>query len=166
MKLQTVKKRSQKQEKDVAKKLNARVVVASGALWGAKGDVRGKNCLVECKTTKQSFYPVSSKVWEKIEEEALKDNMRIPLLVVDIMDKDRIIVFDAKYFDSPPSTLVEDNLKENKSFRVSLLPLEIYSDTFIPFLIKGNKSHLLYYTKYNDFINLYGEEIFEESEDN
>ena len=94
-----VKKKSQLQEKSVAKDLNARVVVASGALWGSKGDVRHDNLLVECKTTDKDFYSLTMTVWEKIEREAVRDGLRIPVMCVDIKGgKERYAVFISKHF--------------------------------------------------------------------
>ena len=94
-----VKKKSQLQEKSVAKDLNAKTIIASGALWGSKGDVRHDEFLVECKTTEKSFYSLTMKVWDKIDKEAIKDGLRTPLMCVDINDgKDRFAVFREKDF--------------------------------------------------------------------
>ena len=65
--MKTVKRRSQLQEKSVAKDFNAKVTVASGALWGMKADVRNEKFLIECKTTEKDYYSLTAKVWEKIE---------------------------------------------------------------------------------------------------
>lgn len=94
-----VKKKSQIQEKSVAKDLDARTVVASGALWGSKGDVRHDDFLVECKTTEKPYYSLTMKVWEKIEKEATRDGLRVPLMCVDVNGgKDRYAVFLEKHF--------------------------------------------------------------------
>ena len=118
-----VKKKSQKQEKSVAKDLNARTVVASGALWGSKGDVRHDNLLVECKTTDKSFYSLTMQVWEKIEKEAIRDGLRLPVMCIDLNGgKDRYAVFRDKdfqhyrsYYDTTPTDCV---WSDKKSFRV------------------------------------------------
>lgn len=89
----TDKRRSQKQEKSVAKSFGARPTPASGAKWGQKGDVRSEDFLIECKTTKKDYYTITTKVWEKIRIEATKDHGRIPLLVIDLRDQDRYVVF-------------------------------------------------------------------------
>lgn len=94
-----VKKKSQLQEKSVAKDLEAKTVIASGALWGSKGDVRHDEFLVECKTTEKPYYSLTMKVWEKIEKEATRDGLRIPLMCVDINNgEDRFAVFLEKHF--------------------------------------------------------------------
>lgn len=119
-----VKKKSQLQEKSVAKDLNARTVVASGALWGSKGDVRHDNLLVECKTTDKDFYSVTFNVWNKIEREAVKDGLRLPVMCVDIKGgKERYAVYLEKHFthykgcyDINPS--VDTTWSDKKSFRV------------------------------------------------
>lgn len=165
--MKTVKKRSQKQEKSVAKDFDAKVVVASGALWGAKGDVRSDKCLIECKTTEKPYYSVTSKVWEKIEREALKDGMRTPLLIVDLEDKDRVVVFNPKYFEHDIPTPYEctSNGDVHKSFRVSIKGLEdagSYFDTYTYgqlFMICGEKRNLLCYMRIKDFIEAFKEEL-------
>ena len=119
-----VKKKSQLQEKSVAKDLNARTVVASGALWGSKGDVRHDNLLVECKTTDKDFYSLTLKVWEKIEKESVKDGLRLPVMCIDIKGgKERYAVFLSKHFRhykhySEIYDGEETHLTDKKSFRV------------------------------------------------
>ena len=93
-----VKRKSQKQEKDVANHFNAKTVIASGAFWSAKGDVRSDKFLIECKFTDRKSYVVTSKVWEKISKEAVKDHLRIPLLIVDIRGT-RIVIFNPHDFE-------------------------------------------------------------------
>lgn len=165
--MKTVKRRSQKQEREVAKSFNAKTVVASGALWGAKGDCKSDKCLIECKTTEKEYYSVTSKVWEKIEDEAIKDHGRIPLLVVDVQDKDRLVVFNPKYFSKPVPTPFENssNGDNQKSFRVSLtLLIEIGMDIEEYcygklFTICGKKKNMLVYMRADDFYSTYREEL-------
>lgn len=118
-----IKKKSQLQEKSVAKDLNARTVVASGALWGSKGDVRHDNLLVECKTTEKSYYSLTLSVWEKIEKEAIKDGLRVPVMCIDIKGgKERYAVYlekDFKHYKYASDINDGDtSWKKNKSFRV------------------------------------------------
>ena len=120
-----VKKKSQLQEKSVAKDLNARTVVASGALWGSKGDVRHDNLLVECKTTDKDFYSVSLTTWNKIEREAVKDGLRLPVMCVDIKGgKERYAVYLEKHFTHYRGCYdinagIDTTWSNNKSFRVN-----------------------------------------------
>lgn len=119
-----VKKKSQLQEKRVAKDLNAKTVVASGAFWGSKGDVRHDNLLVECKTTDKPFYSLTLSIWEKIEKEAIKDGLRLPVMCIDIKGgKERYAVFLSKHFRHYKSYSEiydgeETSWTDKKSFRV------------------------------------------------
>lgn len=108
------KRKSQKQERSVANTFNARLTPASGALWGAKGDVRNDKFLIECKTTEKSSYTLTAKVWEKIHEEAVRDHLRIPLLIVDLEDSERYVVFRPIDFGQKK---YEDN-EVKKSFKI------------------------------------------------
>ena len=92
-------KASQKQEKKIAKLCGGRVQVASGALDGAKGDVRNLQFLIECKTTTKYKYDLKKTVWDKIETEAIKDGWRIPVMQIDIMDKSCLIMDFHIYID-------------------------------------------------------------------
>ena len=165
--MKTVKRRSQKQEKSVAKDFNARVTVASGALWGMKGDIRNDKFLCECKTTEKDYYSLTAKVWEKIEQEATRDHLRIPLMVIDLEDKDRVVVFNPKDFETPlefqyDCTYNGDN---KKSFRVSLKELEEAEKDFgcyiygRLFTICGKKRNMLFYMRYKDFEETFEEEL-------
>lgn len=93
MKLLEIKRKSKKQESKVAKELSGRTQPASGALWGAKADVRSDLFLVECKITSKDYYQLSFSVWDKIYHEALKDSLRIPVMCIDLNDgKERVAV--------------------------------------------------------------------------
>ncbi len=64
-------RRSQLQEKRIAKEIGGRVQPASGAGKHAKGDVRGDGILIEAKTTSKSEYVVKLKELKKIAGETL-----------------------------------------------------------------------------------------------
>lgn len=83
-----MKSKSQKQEARIAKSCCGRVQAASGALDCAKGDVRNDKFLIECKTTDKDYFVLTKKVWDKIEQEAVKDGLRIPVIVYEIGDKE------------------------------------------------------------------------------
>ena len=100
----TTKYKSNLQEKSVAKQFGGKQVIASGALWFAHSDVRNDKFLIECKTTEKDYYSVTAKVWEKIEQEAIRDHLRIPLMVIDLEDRDRVVVFRPKDFDRAIAT--------------------------------------------------------------
>ena len=93
---------SKRQESKVAKELSGKVTPASGALWGAKADVRNDTFLVECKTTEKDFYSLTFNTWDKIYREAIKDSLRIPVMCIDLQNgKQRYAVMCSK--DLPDS---------------------------------------------------------------
>lgn len=165
--MKTIKRRSQKQEKSVAKDFNAKVTVASGALWGMKADVRNGKFLIECKTTEKDYYSLTSKVWEKIEEEAIKDRGRTPLMIIDLEDRDRLVVFNPKYFETevPQPYDCTSNGDNQKSFRVSLRELEEVEKDFGEyvygrlFIICGKKRNMLFFMRHKDFVETFKEEL-------
>lgn len=164
------KRRSSKQEKDVAKHFGGKQVISSGALWFSKADVRNDKFLIECKTTQEDFYSVTAKVWEKIQEEATRDHMRIPLLVVDLQDKERYVVFRPSDFDRglPEPFECTYNGKDNnppKSYRITLDNLKeaeeileeyVYGQLFI---ICGKRRNMLCYMREKDFQEAFKEEL-------
>ena len=79
-----IKKKSQLQECRIAKEVSGRPVVASGALWSRKGDVRNDEFLIECKYTDTPFYSLSFSTWDKINREAIKDGLRIPVMCIEV----------------------------------------------------------------------------------
>lgn len=84
--MKNFKVKSAKQENKIAKDIQGKVTIASGALYFQKADVRNSKFLVECKTTEKKSFPLTTKIWDKIEKESLRDNMRIPLLCIDVED--------------------------------------------------------------------------------
>lgn len=84
--MDTRKRKSKDQESRVAKEISGRVTPASGAMWGAKADVRNDLFLVECKTTEKLSYRLTFNVWHKIYKEAIKDGLRTPVMSIDIQN--------------------------------------------------------------------------------
>ncbi len=168
----TNRKKSQKQEKEVAKEFNAKTTPASGAKWSQKGDVRNSKFLIECKTTGKDYYRVTAKTWEKIEEEATRDHMRIPLLVVDLNDgADRLIVFKASAMEFKKNMIYECSKDYEgdippKSRKISMQELiEINEDVDFDvvgrlFMICGNHNSMLIYMRIKDFEEYYKEELY------
>lgn len=161
--MKTVKRRSQKQEKSVAKKFNARLTAASGALWGMKGDVRSDKCLIECKTTEKDYYTLTAKVWEKIQEEAIQDHMRIPLMVIDLKDTDRYVVFRPKDFNRSIVSPLLSSVQVNKSVRItSTMVGEMETGDYIhsqQFILSGKQNNVLCVMMYKDFEEEFKEEL-------
>ena len=65
--------RSKNQEKEVAGRLLGHTVVGSGNRWYAKGDVKSKDWLVECKRTDKQSYSLKKSELEKAIVEAVTD---------------------------------------------------------------------------------------------
>ena len=161
--MKTVKRRSQKQEKSVAKKFNARLTAASGALWGMKGDVRSDKYLIECKTTEKDYYTLTAKVWEKIQEEAIQDHMRTPLMVIDLKDTDRYVVFRPKDFSKSVVSPLLSSVQVNKSIRItSTMVGEMETGDYIhsqQFILSGKQNNVLCVMMYKDFEEEFKEEL-------
>src|SRR3712207_7142379 len=87
-----IKRKSQKQEKRTAKEFGGKTVIASGALWSCKGDVRTDDFLIENKFTDKGYYSLKASIWEKITKEATKDNFRIPLMQIDIKNLSLVVI--------------------------------------------------------------------------
>lgn len=91
MKSINVRKKSMKQEKENAEIFGGKCQPGSGACWGAKGDVICDAYLIEAKYTDAYSYSFSLKTWDKIENEAYRADLRIPLLQLNIKDLSLII---------------------------------------------------------------------------
>ena len=118
-----IKKKSRKQEERVAKEIGGRPTPASGALWGAKGDVRNPDFLVECKYTDATYYALVKRVWKKICEEALASNFRTPLMCIDIADESFAVIRMADFHSlratqTPIEPLYFTDITNKLSFRI------------------------------------------------
>ena len=162
--MKTVKRRSQKQEKSVAKSFNAKVTVASGALWGMKADVRNDKFLIECKTTEKDYYSLTAKVWEKIEQEAIRDHLRIPLMIIDLEDRDRVVVFRPKDFDPEIDTrCFQTEIPKSVRVRAKDLGVDEFGDytSMRVTHICGKKDNVICLMLQSDFEETYKEKINE-----
>lgn len=117
----TVKEKSQHQEKRTAKQFRGLAQIASGAIWSMKADVRSDDYLIENKYTDSDFYTLNIKTWNKIFKEATNDNLRVPLMQIDIKDRSCILCeesyLDMLLEDFNVARIYSKNL--NKSFRIS-----------------------------------------------
>lgn len=171
MKYANTKVASKKQEKRIAKEMNARVTVASGALDFQKADVRNDRYLVEAKTTEKSFYPLSLSTWEKIEDQALHDGIRIPVMCIDLNDgKESLAILHHHDFDAlrcgfsdkyhfvgtPPLTA-----KKSIRIRDNILEVIFIDDLKLPTInfqrIKFENGLELIVLDWSDFLLLQGE---------
>ena len=167
----TTKYKSNIQEKSVAKQFGGKQVIASGALWFAHSDVRNSKFLIECKTTSKDYFNITTKLWEKIKTEATRDRMRIPLMVIDLEDSDRIVVFNPHDFETelptPYDCTYDKNRDGKQSYRISIKELDnISKDIDEPyiygklFIIKGTvKNNMLFFMRMEDFTKHFAEEI-------
>ena len=80
--------RSPVQEKELAKKLGGKVTAGSGC-GNEKGDVRLRNVLrVECKTTKNASFSVTTDMIDKIEAVALAHG-ELPAMLIELENGSR-----------------------------------------------------------------------------
>lgn len=159
----TTRYRSNKQEREVAKIFGGKQVIASGSLWFADSDVRSDKCLIECKTTEKDYYTLTAKVWEKIQEEAIQDHMRTPLMVIDLKDTDRYVVFRPKDFNKSMVSPLLSSVQVNKSIRItSTMVGEISTGDYIhsqQFILSGKQNNVLCVMMYKDFEEEFKEEL-------
>lgn len=94
-----VKKKSAKQEKRTSKEFGGRIQVASGALWGAKGDVRTEEYLIENKFTDKDYYILKVATWNKIKREAIRDSLRKPLMQIDVSSEHYVVLDEYDYYE-------------------------------------------------------------------
>lgn len=137
----TTKYKSIKQEKRVAKELDGRTVIGSGALLD-KADVKSDSFLIECKTTAKNFYPLNLATWKKVQKEALKV-CRTPLMYIDFNDdcveKQSVIVMngnDFEFFFKEHIEGFEEKIPAKKSIRLkyetgNIQEIIFEDDTFI-----------------------------------
>ena len=79
--------RSPKQERELAKRFNGKLVPGSGS-GHEKGDVKGCHGLIriEAKTTKNKSFSITRDMVNKIEDAALT-NTEIPAIVIEFIDE-------------------------------------------------------------------------------
>lgn len=165
-----IKRKSTKQEKRTALEFRGRTTPASGALSGAKGDVRTgtregsqTNCedfLIENKYTDKDFYTLKLTTWQKIDGEALRDNMRVPLMQVDIQQNQYVVLANNDYCrvkDESNINFVADFITERGSFKLSSRLLEAIlgqQETCGLKFINKNKPIKLVIMHKSDFLSL------------
>lgn len=91
-------KQWQTKERKDQKLFGARPTPRSGGLWFAKGDGKSSKFLIENKTSEKERFSITSKIWEKIEIEAIRE-ARMPLLSIEFgVKKHEIVVLDKNDF--------------------------------------------------------------------
>lgn len=137
-----IKKKSQLQEKRVAKEISGRPVVASGALWSRKGDVRNNDFLIECKYTDTPFYSLTFNTWDKINREAIKDGLRIPVMSIEIQSTTLAVLHSLDWGEPPSNNF--NCIKAKSSIRITPRLLNTH--------IKFDKSNILVIISWEDFL--------------
>lgn len=140
------KKLSNKHETFIAESLGGKTVIASGALYFAKGDVVTDDYLIECKATEKDYYILKGKILNKIENEALKCN-RIPLLAIRVKDKD-YIAYRAYDFYNYYNEIDVLNCKESSKLSADILN---YIDMGYLYLYGFNGGAVWQITRLEDF---------------
>ena len=169
-----IKRKSAKQEERTAKEFGGRTTPASGALSGAKGDVRTGNrtngegtnsndFLIENKYTDKDYYVLKLATWQKIDGEALRDNMRVPLMQIDIQQNQYVVLANNDYCrvtDESNINFIADFITERGSFKLSSKLLEAIlgqQETCGLKFINKNKHIKLVIMHKSDFLSLRGE---------
>lgn len=140
-----IRRKSQKQEKRTAKEFGGRTQLASGAIEsvGMKGDIRtgetsssfnSSDYLIENKFTDSPKYKFELKTWKKIGEEALRDNMRIPMMQIDIQDTQVVVLELRDYL-----TIIENASDKIKQEIISEVYQELVSTSKKSYTIDSNE---------------------------
>jgi hypothetical protein len=95
-------KRSIRQEKDLAKKLDGSRNAMSGAGWVRKADVRTDEFLIEAKTTDNKGYRLTLTELRELRKQAIMDD-RTPVFVVDIQGHRYVVLEEDDWME-----LIED----------------------------------------------------------
>lgn len=93
-----VKKRADKQEKDVAKRLGGHRVAGSGNKWYAPGDVVKGACVGDAKFTDHSSYSLTTQTWNKIREDCFARKGEIPFLQIEMKGCEPLVVLSEETF--------------------------------------------------------------------
>jgi hypothetical protein len=91
-------KESQKHEARLAKKFDGKKVVASGAFWSRKGDVRSADMLIEHKWTGKSSFTLKAAVLEKIVKEAILES-RMPVLGISLNNENYVMLTEDDFLE-------------------------------------------------------------------
>lgn len=149
----TTKFESNKQEQQVAADFDGRVVIASGALWGSKGDVVTDLFLIECKTTESSTYRLDyTKTWKKIFKEATTRGL-IPLMVISVSG-DSYVVYQHSIFDT-----LEDQRLDSTNLKLRGYQVAMGNSTGIPLPYKVPPYRIFFYSK-GDSLTVCPYEVF------
>jgi len=86
-----MKKRWQVKERRDAKDLGGNVTPRSGGFWSFAGDVKTDRFLLDSKYTETDHFKVSTKIWNKIYDEALLAQ-KTPILSLEIENLELVVI--------------------------------------------------------------------------
>lgn len=93
-----IRKKSQKQEKRVAKKVGGTTNSGSGSGWRRQNDVREDNVLWEMKRTDGKSISITLKDWEKLRMNAITED-RTPLMHLEIGTRRFVVMSEDDYIE-------------------------------------------------------------------
>lgn len=76
-------KRSQRQEAQLATQYGGKVQPCSGARPHSKGDVKTENLLIEAKTSNHEGYRLTVATWQKIQDEAALEG-KVGVMIIEL----------------------------------------------------------------------------------
>lgn len=158
----TTKYLSNKQEKQVAKDIGGKTVIASGSLWGMKSDARSDKYLIECKTTQKESYRLTASTWEKVTHEAINDGLRVPVMCIEVAGVKKAVfsyymLMDSALFKDLTDPLDFKECKHLKSFLVDKNNQIVKITTKINPQSSTTKTSSLCVIDWEDFLEVIGE---------
>ena len=93
-----IRKKSQQQEKRVAKKVGGTTNAGSGSGWRRQNDVREDDVLWEMKRTDGKSISISLKDWEKLRMNALTED-RMPAMHLEIGSRRLVVLSEDDYLE-------------------------------------------------------------------
>lgn len=157
-----IRKKSKKQEKNDAEFFGGKCQPGSGACWGAKGDVKCENYLIENKYTDTNKYSFKLSLWDKLQTEAIREGLRLPLFRVDIKDI-KLVIWECNFLPSfceQPQVLVVPISVNNKSYTLEYETLrKLILDAFyrgilvIRLTIRDRKFIVMLREDFKDFVD-------------
>ncbi len=93
--------------------MGGKSILASGALWFAKGDVESPFFLFECKYTDKDFYTFKLSDWEKLVKESYRHALKTPVFNVSFlhnqsMHRKQVFIMEEKDVEASLVKKLED----------------------------------------------------------
>jgi len=116
-----VHKKSQEQERRLARSIGGRVMPGSGSKFSAKSDVQVRGVVKgEAKTTSKNFYSLKLADIRKIRKEAMESGVDVWFFQIDLLDgDDRLVVCDYNWLKDYANLLeMTPEIITSKSFKI------------------------------------------------